>query len=89
MKEFYHGWLIEFATESNGFSFQCWLPGNRLAVSDRLVYPALEVARIAAQTRADTESAKWSLQHWYATYIERKFGDEGLSLEHLILETLG
>ncbi|MBW4539079.1 MAG: hypothetical protein KME43_08005 [Myxacorys chilensis ATA2-1-KO14] len=89
MNEVYHGWLIELVAESNGFSFQCWLPGNRLAVSDRQVYPTLDAARSAAQTRADVESAKWSLNHWYATYIERKFGDEPLSLEHLILETLG
>ncbi|NDJ18332.1 hypothetical protein [Myxacorys almedinensis] len=90
MNELYHGWQIEVATESDGFSFQCWLPGNRLAVSDRKIYASIELARLAAQTRADTESAKWSLRRWYATCIEKRLHvDEVLSLEYLIVETLG
>jgi hypothetical protein len=44
-QEKYHGWLIEILKDSDGYLFHCWLPGDRLAVSDRQIYPTL--ARIS------------------------------------------
>ena len=88
-KELYNGWLIEFIAEPTGFAFQCWLPENRISVGDRKVYPTLESARIAAQTRADLEAVKWALKHCYATYIEGNLSpDEYFTLEHLIMDVL-
>jgi hypothetical protein len=75
--------------EAEGYIFNCWLPGNRLAVSDRQNYPTIFSARIAAKHRADTESVKWALKHCYSTYIQGSLNSEEFStLEGLISEAL-
>lgn len=89
MKEVYHGWLIELSSEMEGYSFQCWLPGNRLAVSDRHIYPTLAAARDAAQKRADREAVHWALKHCYANYIQGSLSaEEYATLEDLILSVV-
>ena len=88
-KELYHGWHIELLPEATGYSFQCWLPNDRLAVSDRSLYPTLESARSAAQTRADLEAVRWALKHCHANYIQGGLNcDEYLTLEKLIMGVL-
>lgn len=88
-KELYHGWLIELVPDSAGYLFQCWLPSNRIAVSDRKCYPTLESARAAAQTRADLEAVKWALKHCYTNYIQGSLSsDEYSTLEGLITGVL-
>jgi hypothetical protein len=88
-KERYNGWLIEFSSDEVGYSFQCWLPGDRLAVSDRRTYPTLEAARSSARKRADTEAVKWAIKHCYSTYIQGDLSpDEYTTLEDLILSVL-
>ncbi len=88
-QELYHGWLIELDEQPEGFSYQCWLPGNRLAVSDRISYATLESARTAAHDRANLESVKWALQHCYANYIEGSLSSEEFTtLETLIMGAL-
>lgn len=88
-KELYNGWLIEFAPESTGYSFQCWLPGDRVAVSDRKLYSTLESVRAAAQKRADLEAVKWALKRCYTNYIQsHPDTDEHSTLESLIVGML-
>jgi hypothetical protein len=85
-QELYHGWWIELSDQPEGFSYQCWLPGHRLAVSDRKHYSSLEAAQIAAHHRADLESVKWAIQHCYASYVEGSLTiSEFETLERLIL----
>lgn len=88
-EEKYHGWLIEILTDAEGYIFNCWLPGCRLAVSDRQNYPTLFSARMAAKRRADRESVKWALQHCYQTYCQGNLNSEEFqTLEELINQTL-
>ena len=88
-KEQYHGWLIELSSDEAGYSYQCWLPGDRLAVSDRMLYSDLEQARSAAQKRADAEAVRWAIKHCYSTYIQGALSsDEYSTLEDLILGVL-
>jgi hypothetical protein len=88
-QELYHGWWIELSDQPEGFSYQCWLPGHRLAVSDRKVYPSLASAQIAAHDRADLESVKWALRHCYASYVEGSLTmDEFETLESLIMDAI-
>jgi hypothetical protein len=88
-KEIYHGWHIELVSEATGYSFQCWLPSDRLAVSDRKTYPTLESARNAAQKRADLEAVKWALKHCYSNYVQGSLNsDEYSTLEDLIMGVL-
>lgn len=88
-QERYYGWLIEILADSDGYLFNCWLPGNRLAVSDRQKYPTLSSARTAAERRANLESVKWAIQHCYATYVQGSLSsEEFLTLEELISQTL-
>lgn len=65
-KELYHGWLIEVVLEPEGYSFQCWLPGEMMAVGDRQIYATVEEATLAARVRADLESLRWSLNRFLA-----------------------
>lgn len=89
LQELYHGWLIELLQQPQGVSFQCWLPGKRLAVSDRNLYPSLESAREAAHGRADLESVRWAIQHCYANYIQGALTpEEYTTLEDLILDVV-
>jgi hypothetical protein len=88
-KEFYNGWLVEFISEPAGYSYQCWLPGDRVAVSDRNLYVTLESVRNAAHKRADLESVKWALKHCYTNYIQGNLSaDEYTTLEGLITGVL-
>ena len=88
-KELYHGWHVELVPEATGYSFQCWLPSDRLAVSDRHTYSTLESARFAAQTRADLEGVRWTIKHCYANYIQGNLNSEEYStLEGLIVGVL-
>lgn len=65
-KELYHGWLIEVVLEQEGYAFQCWLPGEMMAVGDRQIYATIEGAKLAAKVRADLESLRWSLNRFLA-----------------------
>ncbi|MGV0024812.1 hypothetical protein [Phormidesmis priestleyi] len=88
-KELYNGWLIEFISEPAGYSYQCWLPGDRVAVSDRKLYVTLESVRNAARKRADLEAVKWALKHCYTSYIQGSLSaDEYSTLESLITGVL-
>jgi hypothetical protein len=89
VQELYHGWLIELQQQPQGFSFQCWLPGKRLAVSDRNFYPTSDLAIAAAHQRADVESARWAIEHCYTNYLAGNLSpDEYTTLEDLILESV-
>lgn len=76
-KEFYHGWLIELIPTLDGYSFQCWLPEEMVAVSDRQTYSTLEQALTVAKMRADSEAVCWVLAERLYEYYEQKM----LSLE--------
>jgi hypothetical protein len=47
--------------EPTGFSFRCWLPEERTAISDRKIYSSLEQALKVAKVRADLEVVNWAL----------------------------
>jgi hypothetical protein len=57
----YHGWSIELIQQPAGYSFRCWFPEQRIALSDRKTYPTSEQALKVAQLRADLETVHWSL----------------------------
>ncbi|HEY9633222.1 MAG TPA: hypothetical protein V6D14_07440 [Coleofasciculaceae cyanobacterium] len=84
----YHGWFIELIPQPTGYSFRCWLPEQRIALSDRKTYPTLDQALRVAKVRADLEAVSWALLrflnevygHYYLT------PDEHVSLSRSILE---
>jgi len=77
-KEAYHGWLIELIPEQTGYSFRCWLPEKKIAVSDRKTYATSEQALAVAKVRADLEAVSWAMLrflnevygHYYISFKE-------------------
>lgn len=61
IQEAYHGWLIELIPEQTGYSFQCWLTEERIAISDRKTYATSEQALVVAKMRADLEAVSWAM----------------------------
>jgi hypothetical protein len=59
--EAYHGWSIELIPVPTGYSFRCWIPEQRVAISDRKTYPTLDHALRVAKLRADLEAVHWAL----------------------------
>jgi hypothetical protein len=84
----YHGWLIELIPERTGYSFQCWFPQEKIAVSDRKTYPTLEQALRVAKVRADMEAVYLTLLHFLNEVYQRcnLSPDEHVALASSVLE---
>ncbi len=87
-KEPYHGWLIEVIPEPAGYSFRCWLPEEKIAVSDRKIYSTSALALRVAKVRADLEAVRWALTHFLnEVYQECRLSpDEHVALASSVLE---
>ncbi|MCA1994578.1 MAG: hypothetical protein LDL41_21420 [Coleofasciculus sp. S288] len=88
MTEPYHGWLIELIPEPTGYLFRCWLPEQRIAISDRKTYPTLAQALRVAKVRADLEAAYLALLHFLNEVYQtcNLSPDEHVALASSVLE---
>lgn len=60
-EEFYHGWTIQAAQGQAGYTFQCWMAGKQVGVTDAQYYSTFERALSAGRLRADLESVRLAL----------------------------
>lgn len=84
----YHGWFIELIPQPTGYSFRCWLPEQRIALSDRKTYPTSDQALKVAKLRADLEAVHWSLLRFLNEIYQRcnLSPEEHVALSSSVLE---
>jgi Domain of unknown function (DUF1830) len=61
LRQLYHGWLIQLMPKSRGYSFKCWIRGEKISFSDGKTYPTFVQALATARNQADLQGASLAI----------------------------
>lgn len=87
-EEFYHGWIIQVAHQSVGYTFQCWMSEKYIGVTDAQHYSTFDQALQAGRLRADLECVRLSLTNFLRGKLKvlLLYPDEQNALENSIAQ---